>query len=266
VTLGFWLSDACLVGVQGALVALPHAHAPARVDRLARRLSGRGWALVPLGSLVLVVVAIGAASATADGLAWLALLAVPPLAAAALGATMRGARPALALLTLPLFVLAWADRGGLAGEAAALALSALSCVTLGVLLVAVTPRGWLKAGIVAMAVVDAYLVGTQLLQPANDMLNAAAPPAHLPQFQRALLGDALMGYGDLFVAALFGAIVAVEQAADGPDRPPWRWALATFAIALAFDLLFLVLDVLPATVPVALTLLLRERVRRARTR
>lgn len=268
-TLGFWLSDACLVGVQGALVALPCARAPTRVERLARRLSGRGWALVPLGSLVLVVVAIGAASATADGLAWLALLAVPPLAAAALGATMRGARPALALLTVPLFALAWADRGGLAGEAAALALSALSCVTLGVLLAAVAPRAWLKAGIVAMAVVDAYLVGTQLLQPANDVLNAAAPPAHLPQLQRALLGDALMGYGDLFVAALFGAIIAAERLdADPhrPDRPPWRWALATAAIALAFDLLFLVLDVLPATVPVALTLLLRERTRRARTR
>jgi len=266
VTLGFWLSDACLVGVQGALVALPRARVPARVERLARRLSGRGWALVPLGSLLLVVVAIGAASAIADGLAWLALLAVPPLAAAALGATMRGARPALALLAVPLFALAWADRGGLAGEAAALALSALSCVTLGVLLAAVAPRGWLKAGIVAMALVDAYLVGTQLLQPANDVLNAAAPPAHLPQLQRALFGDALMGYGDLFVAALFGAIVAAERLADGRDRAPWGWALATFAIALAFDLLFLVLDVLPATVPVALTLLLRERERRARTR
>lgn len=265
-TLGFWLSDACLVGVQGALVALPRARPPARANAMARRLSGRGWALVPLASLVLVVVAIGAAGATADGLAWLALLAVPPLAAAALGATMRGARPLLALLAAPLFALAWADRGGLAGEAAAVALSALSCVTLGVLLAAVAPRGWLKAGIVAMAAVDAYLVGAQLLQPANDVLNAAAPPGHLPQLQRALFGDALMGYGDLFVAGLFGAVVAAEQLAAGRDRVPWRWALATFALALAFDLLFLVLDVLPATVPVALALLLRERVRQRETR
>ena len=262
-TLGFWLSDACLVGVQSALVALPHGRPPAPVAQLARRLSGRGWALAPLASIVLVVAAISAAGAVADGLAWLALIAIPPLAAAALGAAMRGARPWLALLVVPLFALAWADRGGLAGEGAAVALSALSCVTLGVLLTAVAPRGWLKAGIVAMAAVDAYLVGAQLLQPANDVLNAAAPPGHLPQLQRALFGDALMGYGDLFVAGVFGAIVAAERELGLEARgSPWRWSLVVLALALAFDLLFLTLDTLPATVPVALALLLRERLRR----
>jgi hypothetical protein len=262
VTLAFWLSDACLVGVQSALVVLPRGRAPTRVRTLARRLAGRGWALVPLASIVLVVVAIRAAGATADGLAWLALLAVPPLAAAALGATMRGGRPPLALLAVPLFALAWWRREALLGEGAAVLLSALSCVTLGVLLTAVAPRAWLKAGIVAMAAVDAYLVGTQLLQPANDVLNAAAPPAQLPQLQRALFGDALIGYGDLFVAAVLGAIVAAEQCDLGVDRPPLAWALAVLALALAFDLLFLLVDVLPATVPVALALLLREWLRR----
>ena len=70
-----------------------------------------------------------------------------------------------------------------------------------------------------MAAVDAYLVGTELLQPANDVLNAAAPPAHLPQLQRALFGDALIGYGDLFVAGVFGAIMAAERAGPPPaDR------------------------------------------------
>jgi hypothetical protein len=262
VTLGFWLSDVCLVGVQSALVALPRGRAPARVQGLARRLSGRGWALVPLASIVLVVVAIGAAGATADGLAWLALIAVPPLAAAALGTTMRGGRPSLALLAIPLFALAWWRRETLLGEGAAVLLSALSCVTLGVLLSAVAPRGWLKLGIVAMAAVDAYLVGSSLLQPANDVLNAAAPPAHLPQLQRALFGDALIGYGDLFVAGVFGAIVAAEERDAGRDRAPWRWALVVLGLALAFDLLFLAVDVLPATVPVALALLLREGLRR----
>jgi hypothetical protein len=267
VTLGFWLSDVCLVSVQSALVALPRGQAPAAVERLARRLSGRGWALVPLASIVLVVVAIGAASAVADGLAWLALFAVPPLAAAALGATMRGARPSLALLAVPLFALAWWRRETLLGEGAAVLLSALSCVTLGVLLTAVAPRGWLKLGIVAMAAVDAYLVGTELLQPANDVLNAAAPPAHLPQLQRALFGDALIGYGDLFVAGVFGAIVAVEARYARPGDTTWRWALVVLVLALAFDLLFLTVDVLPATVPVALALLLREEVhRRAKKR
>ncbi len=261
VTLAFWLSDACLTATQAALVALPRAQAPARVEALARRLAGPWWALAPLVSIVLVVGTIRLAGATADGLAWLALLAVPPLAAAALGATMRGGRAPLALLAVPLFALAWAADGTLAGEGAAVLLTALSCVTLGVLLAAVAPLGWLKAGIVAMAVVDAALIGAELLQPAGDALNAAAPPAALPQLQRALFGDAVTGYGDLFVAAVFGAIVAREAAHD--DRrtasgEQLRWALATLALAAAFDLLFLVLDTLPATVPVAAALVLRE--------
>jgi hypothetical protein len=269
-TLGFWISDVCLVSVQSALVALPRGRAPAALERLVRRLSGRGWALVPLASIVLVVVAIRTAGATADGLAWLALIAVPPLAAAALGATMRAGRPPLALLAIPLFALAWSRRESLVGEGAAVLLSALSCVTLGVLLTAVAPRGWLKVGIVAMAAVDAYLVGSELLQPANDVLNAAAPPAHLPQLQRALFGDALIGYGDLFVAGVFGAIVAAElaesRAGDAARPAPGRWALVVLVLALAFDLLFLAVDVLPATVPVALALLLREWRRRREIR
>lgn len=262
-TLAFWLSDACLVGVQSALVALPRGRAPAPVERLARRLSGPAWALLPLASIVLVVVAIRAAGATADALTWLALVAIPPLAAAALGATMRGGRPALALLAVGLFALAWADGDALPGEGAAVLLSALSCVTLGVLLAAVAPLHWLKVGIVLMAVADALLVGSELLQPANDVLNAAAPPAELPQLQRALFGHAVIGYGDLFVAGVFGAIVAAET---HPAGPPWRWALVVLALSACFDLLFLVVDVLPATVPVAVALLLREALRRRTAR
>ncbi len=260
-TLAFWASDACLLVAQSAVVALPRDR-PAWLDALARRLASRWWALVPLASIVVVVAAISAVGATADGIAWLALIAIPPLAAATLGWTMRGAHPALALLAIPLFGLAWADRagGGLAGEGAAVVLSALSCVTLGVLLVAVAPHGLLKVGIVLMAAVDAALVTAQLLQPANDVLNAAAPPVGLPQLQVAVFGDALIGYGDLFIAGVFGALVAAEGGRRGAS------ALLVLALAIAFDLLFLVLDVLPATVPVALALLVREAVHRRKKR
>lgn len=257
-TIGFWISDACLLAVQSALVALPRGRAPAALERLARRLSGPAWALVPLASIVLVVVAIRSAGATADVLAWLALIAIPPLAAGALGAAMRGGRPALALLALPLFALAWWRRETLLGEGAAVLLSALSCITLGVLLTAVAPHGLLKLGIVAMAAVDAYLIGAELLQPAADALNVAAPPGNLPQLQRALFGEAVMGYGDLFVAGVFGAIVAAERTRAPAGGPPWAWMLVVLALGLAFDLLFLVLDTLPATVPVAVALLARE--------
>jgi hypothetical protein len=246
--LPFWISIALLSIVQGALVAVPRQIAPPRP----RFLRGRRWALVPPGSVIaFVLIARGAERASAQGLTYLAVCAVPPLAAVALGWLSRGARPARALLVVPLFALAWADRGGLAGEAAAVALSALSCVTLAVLLAAVTPPRWLAAGIVAMAAADTALVVSDLLRRPNDALNAAHPAAGLPRLQSAALGSAVMGYGDLFVAALLGALLAVV-AGYSMQR---RGAALTALLALSFDLLFVFVNELPATVPVALALI-----------
>jgi hypothetical protein len=259
--LPFWLSIGVLSLVQGASVALPGAGGLVAL----RRLRGRRWALIPPLSVIgFVFVARGAENASAQGLTYLALVAVPLLAALALGWFAWNAhppRPARALLVAPLFALAWANRGGLAGEAAALVLSVLSCVSLGVLLAAVTPPRWLAAGIVAMAVADAALVVSDLLQRPNDALNAAHPAAGLPQLQRAVFGSALIGYGDLFVAALLGALLAVTVGRSSQVRAA---ALAA-SLAVAFDLLFFFVEELPATVPVALTLIivvLRRRRRR----
>jgi hypothetical protein len=256
VTLEFWASNIVLIGTQSAIVALPRGRALPWLERLAGRLRSPWWALVPLLSIAGVVYAINTVSETADLLTWLALVAIPPLAAAALGWLVHGARPWLALLAVPLFALAWVDGQHLPGEAAATMLSALSCVTLGVLLAAVAPHGWLKLGIVLMALVDAILIGAETLQPANTVLNAAAPPAQLPQLQRALFGHAVIGYGDFFVAGVFGALVAAER------RPQVRAALLVFGLALLFDGLFFVLDTLPATVPVAAALGVMELQRR----
>jgi hypothetical protein len=210
----------------------------------------RAWAAVlPLSIVGFVAVARAAEQASADGLTYLALVAVPPLAALALGWLARGSRPRWALLALPLFALAWADRGGLAGEAAALALTALSCVALGWLLAAITPGSWLAAGIIAMALADTALVVSDLLQKPNDALNAARPAAGLPRLQAAVFGSAVMGYGDLFVAAVLGGLLAAR------GLPRGRAAALTAALALCFDLLFFAVRELPATVPVALSLL-----------
>jgi hypothetical protein len=259
----FWASNVCLLGLQAAAVGLPRGHSLPALERLAGRLRSRWWALVPLASIALVVWAINAEGGTADALTWLALVAIPPLAAAALGWTMHGGRPWLALLAVPLFVLAWKSRENLLGEGAASLLTMLSCVTLGVLLVSVAPHPWLKVGIVLMALADAVMIGAQTLQPANDVLNAAAPPADLPQLQRALFGHAVIGYGDFFIAGVFGALVAAEGRRQG------RIALMTYVFALSFDVLFVWLDTLPATVPIAIALLVTEaaaRRRGARTR
>jgi hypothetical protein len=249
VALPFIPSDAGLLALQAAVVA-----APRPVARLAwlQRLHGRGWALVPIGSIVVVVFAIRYVSNTANWLTWLALIAVPILAAAALGWATRGSRPRAALLAIPLFVLAWVAKSSLVGEAAAALLSALSCVTLGVLLCAVTPPSWLKAGIVLMAAADSWLVVSDLLQAPNATLIAAHPPAGLPQLQSEVFGTVSMGYGDLFVAAVLGAVLASQW------RRQWQAAVLTLAIAAVFDLLFLVISELPATVPVALALIVVE--------
>jgi len=269
--LPFWISIALLSLAQGALVALPGA-LPLRgrcVGALPARLRGRRWALIPPLSVIAFVFGARAAEhASAQGLTYLALAMVPVLAALALGWLLwdnhrtssishRGLR---ALLVLPLFGLAWADRGGLAGEGAALVLSVLSCAALGVLLATVTPPRWLAAGIVAMALADSALVISDLLQRPNNALNAARPIAGLPQLQSAVLGSAVMGYGDLFIAAALGGLLA----ATATRSLQLRAAALTATLALAFDLLFFLLDELPATVPAALALLALVLSRRLR--
>ena len=226
-----------------------------------QRLRGRGWALIPVASIIGVIFAIRYASDTASWLTYLALVAVPILAALALGWVARGARPVFALLAALLFVVAWRTPYSLAGEASGALLSALSCVTLGALLAAVTPGRWLKLGIIAMACADVWLIASNQLQAPNTELVAARPGAGLPQLQSEQFGSVSLGYGDLFVAALLGgayaARVRVQRAA----------AALTLMLAALFDLLFLVTDNLPATVPVALALLIVEvGLRRGRLR
>ncbi|MGA2471087.1 MAG: hypothetical protein ABSG64_10395 [Solirubrobacteraceae bacterium] len=253
----FAVAIAVLSLLQAGLVALP---APRELPAL-RRLRSGWWALVPAGSVLAFIFAQRALSGTAEGLTYLSLIAVPLLAAVALGWLMRGARPAFALVAAALFALAWADRQGLAGESAGVLLDALSVVTLGVLLVAVTPARIVKVAIVVIALLDVWVVASNLLSAPNSALNGVAPVAHLPQLQRELLGTAVMGYEDLLIAGLLGALLATHLAAQR------RAALLAALLALALNLLFFAVDTLPATVPIALTLLVLEGVAwRARAR
>ncbi|MDQ3724614.1 MAG: hypothetical protein M3335_01785 [Actinomycetota bacterium] len=254
--LPFWLSIAALSLVQAVLVAAPRAPYP----QLVQRLRSRWWALVLPLSIVVVVAAIALESASAEFLTYLALIAVPPLAATALAWLVRGGRPPLALAVLPLFALAWAAEGALAGETAALGLSALACVSLGWLVASGVPPRWLKLGIYLMAAVDAWLIAADLLQGPNAVLNAAAPVADLPRLQFASFGSAVMGFGDLFIAAVLGALLASDR------RLQLRGAALAAAICLGFDLLFFTIDQLPATVPIALTLAALELLQRREVR
>ena len=58
-----------------------------------------------------------------------------------------------------------------------------------------------------------------------------------------------MGFGDLFVAAVLGAMLARDR------RLQLRGAALAAVICVGFDLLFFVISETPSTVPIALTLL-----------
>jgi hypothetical protein len=243
----FAVSISILSLAQAALVALPRPLPLPWADAF----RSPWWALVPAGSIVVVIGIVALEDESAEALSWLALVAVPPLAALSLGTLVHGARPVWALAAAPLFAIAWASSGSLAGEAAAAALTALGCVALGWLMVSVVPGSWLKLGIYAMAVVDTWFVAADLLQGPNAVLSAAAP-AGLPRFQVAIFGSAQLGFGDFFVAATLGSLLAWTRPLQ------IRAALLVAALALAFDLLFFAVDELPATVPVAVALAILE--------
>jgi len=233
------------------LVALPRYRPP-----FAWMPNSPWWAIVPAASIVVVVFGIEAAPDSADILTWLALLTAPPLAAFALGWLVHGTAPVWALLAVPLFVLAWASQESLAGETAATLLSGLACIALGWLMVSVVPADWLRWGIYAMAAIDAVLIAAELLQDPSAVLSAAAPGG-LPRFQVLDFGAARMGFGDAFLAATVGCLLAYDR------RLQLRAAALLAVLALSFDLLFFAVDTLPATVPVALALFLSDVFRRS---
>lgn len=206
------------------------------------------FAAVPLLALLGVVVWLRAKPGDAGALAELALLGVPLLA---LIAAARTGLIAFALM-LVLVVITVRDHHSVAGQLAALGLIAASCTVLGAVLVEVTPARWLGLGIAATAAVDLVLVASGFLAPATLALNSAGVADSLPQFQRVELGPLTMGYADLFLPALVGALLATRA------RTRHWVALLTLCFALAAGLVFLVADRLPATVPVALALLVVE--------
>ncbi len=233
------VAQAALVATGGAIGGVP-----SRLHVLRHPL----FALVPLAALVGVVFWLRAVPDGAGALAEIALLGVPLLA---LIAAARVGLPAFAL-AVALLAVTLHDGHALSGQIAALVLIAASCTVLGALLVAVTPPRWLGAGIAATAAVDLLLVASGLLTPANLALNSAGVAGSLPQLQRVELGPLTMGYADLFLPALVGALLATRA------RTRHWVALLTLCFALAAGLVLLVADRLPATVPVALALLVVE--------
>lgn len=241
----FSLDNLVLTAGQAACIALPAAGLPPWAERF----RGPAWALVLPLSIVVVIGAIELEPSIAKGLTWVALILVPVGCALALGWAVQGARPWMAALAGPLLAIAWIVPHDRFGQAATIVLIAGSAVTAGRLLAAVAPLALLKLGVVAMAIVDAILVFSGSLEAPNQVLVSAVPATGLPQLQSASFGAWGMGYGDFFAAAVVGGILAAEA------RSLVRGAVAMVLLSLCWDQLFLVYDVLPATIPPALVLI-----------
>jgi hypothetical protein len=253
----FFSADNSVLDVaQAACVALPAAGLPAWLLRFR---AGR-WALVAPLSIGVVIGGIALIPSVADLLTWIALILVPFGCAVALGWAAHGAGPRLAVSVIPLLAVAWAFRDTHMGQLAAVVLIAGSAIAAGRLIAGAAPLDLLKLGVVAMAVIDAILVFSNQLQGPNAKLELASPALGLPQLQSAAFGQAGLGYGDLFAAAVVGGIVAAE------DGPQLYAAVATYAATLAWEQLFAYFDELPATVPPAVVLIGFEIVRRRRLR
>ena len=254
VNLSYAIEYVALAMIQGAIVALPH---PAALERLGR-LRSPAWALIAPGSLLFGTFAVLGWPVLASALALLAAIATPVLAAIAVVAVVHGRQRRLLLVPLALGVVAAAGSGW-PGELAASLLTALGCLTLGAALVRLTPARWLYLGVLSMVAVDVVLLALGIGQPAAELIQDAFGSTIQPVFDRARLGHFSTDYPDLVLAAVLGAIVA-ERAVQQPA------ALLVAISAAAYGLLFAFADMLPATVPLALVLVLVEYGSRRRGR
>jgi hypothetical protein len=249
-----------LATLQGALVVLPRPGGCAVWSRL----RSPGWALVLPGALIVGTFGVLAVPGSATGLAVLAAVATPVLIGLAVICVVRGSRSAW-LATLPVLGVGAVILHSWPGALAASVLTAVGCLSLGAVLVRLTPLPWLGTGIAVMCILDVSLLATGIGQPAAAQLNAALSHSAVPDFHQAQLGGVTKDYPDLVLAAVLGNTLA------GNARQLTA-ALLVAALVSANGIFFLVADILPGTVPlgvaaaVVAVLERRPRARRPATR
>ena len=232
--------------LEGALVALPKAHALERLGRL----RSPAWAAVLPGTIIVGTFGPLALPSMAPGLTLLASIATPLLAALAVVLVARGQRAAV--LTVAVALAAALTRGWL-GQLSASTLTALGCMPLGAAIVRITPSRWVPVGVLAMCAIDAALLASGIGQPAFALLADATAHIHGPILNEAGIGSISTDYPDLLLAAMLGGIVAGHTI-------QWRAAVLVTALGASYGMLLPVVDPLPATVPIVLAyILLRWR-------
>jgi len=228
--------------LEGALVVLPQA-APLR--RLSR-LRSPGWTAVLPGSIIVGTFGLIVLPWTAAPTVVLAAVTTPILALVAITSVVRRR-----LLVLPAAVAAgvlavWAS--GVAGALGASVITALACLTVGATLQRLIPGRWLVVGVVTMSLADVVLLASGFGYHQTALLAAASNNFHGPHFTGARVGGTTIGYPDLFLAALLGTTLAATRAQR-------LGAVLLGVMVVAYDSLLAPGVLLPATVPIALTLI-----------
>jgi hypothetical protein len=221
-------------------VALPRPRASVANDRL----RSAAWALVLPGALIIGTFGVLAVPRSATWLALLAALATPVLVALAVVGVVRGPRR-LWLAALPAVGVAAVSLDSWPGQLAASVLTALGCLTVAATLVRLTPLPWLAAGIAAMCILDVVFLADGVGEPAAALLGTALSHSALPEFHHAQLGGVTKDYPDLVLTAVLGVTLA------GHARQLTA-AVLVAAFVCANSVFFLVLAIVPGTVPLAI--------------
>jgi hypothetical protein len=237
--------------LEAALVFVPRAAS----FRCLERLRSPFWTLVLPGSIIVGTFGLIALPWTASTTLVVAAVTTPLLALVAIASVVRG-RSLIGPLAIVAGVCAVLATG-LAGQLGASVITALACLTVGVTLQRLIPGRWLLVGVVAMAVTDIVLLESGAGYHQTMLLAAAANNFHGPHFTGARVGGTTIGYPDLFLAALLGAALAGSRLQRGA-------AVLLGVLVVAYDSLLAPGVLLPATVPIAVTLVIVSLIARAR--
>jgi hypothetical protein len=236
--------------LQGSLVLMPRAAPFARL----RRLRSPRWAVLLPGSIIFGTFGMLLVPSMAFGVVFLAAVTTPVLALMALLFVVRVRR-----LVLPIAVASGtlaALASGAGGRDGTSVITALACLTVGTALHRLIPGRWLLIGVLAMSTADVTLLGAGVGYHQTALLAAAMNSFPGPRFSGARIGAIALGYPDLVLAALLGASVA-------GTRYQARAATLLAALAIGLDSLLTPGVLLPATVPIALVLIIVSWRRRA---
>ncbi|HWE10507.1 MAG TPA: hypothetical protein VG325_14235 [Solirubrobacteraceae bacterium] len=237
--------------LEASLVIVPQAEPFRRLGRLRSPL----WTMLLPGSIIVGTFGLIALPRSASAALLASAVTTPLLALVAVVSVVRARR-----LLLPVAAAAGALAllaTGRAGQTGAAVVTALACLTIGAALQRLIPARWLLAGVVAMSVADIVLLAVGPGYHQTVVLAAAASTFHGPSFTGARVGGTTIGYPDLFLAALLGTYLA----GSGSQR---LGALLLAGLVMAYDSLLSPGVLLPATVPIAVTLIVVILLRRRR--